>query len=385
MKKNFWIWIAFLTLLSLLSALLFKSFNALLSLPAANAWKVAGPRIAFGISVAFFAGILIKAIYDGWVIIRQQWELIVEIGGKYIGRPLSSGIHLFFPWFGLVNLRCATYKGTQMMELCLDDKIDSDYGGGNIQFKDCSSGIKAYFYFKIADSNLSTYATEDLFEAMSKKVDGLLRSFFGLYSLEEAIRMRNLFSLETVAALTNFCSDNVSTEEEWKNLKTVAQDEWQASEFFVTLTSWGIEPVNLVISNIELTPELEKTRQVILTAEKAKDVAKIRQGQAEIDKGTTVIEATADKEAAILRGEGRAAQIKQVTDAGIPLAQLVEFEVNTKKWDAIKESKSTDKVILLESSDSTVSQSAKLGAGLNLLNDKKSGKDEDNRKKDSAD
>ena len=362
MKTNKKLWLAFIALLFLLSVSIHWALIAL-SIPWASV-----------VSYVLFFGVLAKAVIDGWTVVPENWDLIVEIFGAYIGKPLKPRLYVLFPWFGFVKRRSRVFKGVQLMELYLDENVKTGYGGGDVEFEDCSSKIRSFLYFQIIDSERSTYATNDLFRALEEKTDSLLRSFLGLYKLEEVIKMKSNFYLEAIATLTDFCPDASLTDSDLVLLKKDIQKKWRRSEFYRSLTSWGVKPVNLVISDIELTEILDEARRTILTAEKEMESAKIKQEQAKIEKGTAIIRAEAEKAAAILKaegekqrevllGEGSYEQIKKIAAAGIPKGQISKLLIKTKQWEAIEKGGNTVTIIEDGSSNGSASNGAKFGAG----------------------
>lgn len=366
MKTNTRLWMAFLVSLFALSALIFLALSAM---------KV-NNYLSLSLCSAFFLGISLKAAYDGWVIVPQKWDYITEIFGAYIGYPLEEGWHIFFPWFNLIKIRNAVYKGEQLMELYLDEKDKESYGGGDVEFEDCSSSLKAFFYFRIIDSEKSTYEIIDLFRAIEEKTDSLLRSFLGLYKLEEVIKMKSNFYLEAITLLTDFCPDKVLDEIEKENLKKDIQAKWQNSDFYTSLMKWGVEPISLVISDIQLTESLDKARQVVLTAEKELEVASIKQKQADVDNTTKVKNAEADKAVSIkkseavrqheiLLGEGIAEQIRKIINAGVPKGQISRLLIKNKQWEAIGKGGNTVTVIEDGGSSKEASRGANFGSGFN--------------------
>jgi len=391
MRKNYLIWMAFIALLFLLSVLIFWGVNAL-KIPAP--WSVV-VRVVDLLLLLYF---LAKAVYRGWNIVPENWNYIIEVFGAYIGRPLEPGWYILFPWGEFVVIRKAVFRGVQLMSLYLDEQKKDQRGGGNVEFEDCSSSLSTFFYFQIIDPELSTYKTNDLFRAIEEKVDNSLRAFLGLYKLEEVIKMKSNFCLEAIAALTDFCPEPPLSKDDLIKLRQEAQTTWEDSSLYISLMSWGVKPVDLVISDIKLTEELENFRKVILVAEKELETAVIGQKTATAKKVSTITDAEAKKAADILNaegaqkvailgyegekqgkilvGEGIAAQINEIIKAGVAKTKIAAFLVQNKKWEAI--SKGNNAVTLIEDSNNSgiSSLGANFGAGFNSVNNKKTRKDD---------
>lgn len=366
MKTNARLWMVFITSVFALSAIIFLVLYALeisifISLPLCS---------------VIFLGLLAKAAYDGWMIVPENWEYSIEMLGVYIGYPLESGWYILFPWFKLVKIKTAVFLGDQLMELYLDENVKDGYGGGNVEFEDCSSSLKAFLYFRIFDSGRSSYKTNDLFRAVAEKTDSLLRSFLGLYKLEEVIKMKSNFYLEAIVMLTDFCPDVALDETAKKCLKENIEANWKNSDFYVSLQKWGVEPLSLVISDIKLTEKLDKAREVILTAEKELQIAGIKQEQAKIENVTKVLNAEADKTVSIngseakkqheiLLGEGVAEQVRKIVAAGIPKGQISKWLIKNKQWEAIGKGGNSVTIIEDNGNSREASRGANFGSGFN--------------------
>ena len=346
MKQNTMLWLAFITLSS---AFFYGIFWILGRFGVPPPWAMAS-------SIIPFAGILIYAVIDGWTIVPQQYEYVIEIFGRYIGKPLGAGPYLFFPLFGFVVIRFEVFLGDQLMELYLDDDVDEGFGGDDVKFKDCSSSLVAHLYFRIADSQSSSYNINELFPALEQKADNLLRSFLGIYTLEDTIKLKGVFNLEAMAVMADFCPHETVSKEALPLLQVDIDKKWPESDFYRSRTRWGVKPISLVITDVKLTPELEKMWQAILAAETSKK--------------TTIIRAEGEKQSEILDGEGRAAKIRAIINAGVSGDKTADYLVQDKKWEAIQKSQSSDKVIIIEGNDNSIAgQGAKLGVGLGT-NDK---------------
>jgi regulator of protease activity HflC (stomatin/prohibitin superfamily) len=368
MEKNSRIWVVFFLILLIISVAIGLIADLVLSSFGINSfWAVL-------VGLVVFVSIAGKAVLDGWCVVPQKWEYIVEIFGPYIGEPLGPRLYVLFTWFGFVRIRARIFMGVQKMELYLDEKIEDGYGGGNVEFEDCSSGVKSFFYFQITDSGKAAYATNGLLSALEEKADSILRAFLGIYKLEEVIKIKNNFYMQAIATLTDFCPDTPLDEQGLEILKKKVSEDWKTSEFYASLNSWGVEPIDLIISDIELTPSIDAARQTILEAEKQLEAAKIVQEKAKIDKETKSIVAEGDKVVAIkkaegekqreiLVGEGKAEQIRKIAAAGIPYGQVANLLIKTKQWEAIEKGGNTVTVIEDATKGGQASQGARFGAG----------------------
>ncbi|PIR95841.1 hypothetical protein COT93_00175 [Candidatus Falkowbacteria bacterium CG10_big_fil_rev_8_21_14_0_10_37_18] len=355
MEKNKELWIRFYILL-FVSSLAIATLSVLI-------FEVIWTGVIAGFAVVIL--ILPITLIKAWTIVPHQYEYIVEIYGEYIGRPLMPGAYWLFPWLGFVIIKNSVFMATQLMELFLNDQSDGNYGKGSVEFIDLSVPVRVAFYFTIFDSQLSTYATNDLFRALEEKSDGVTRSFLGIYTLREATSMKQNFTVHSIATMADVRVEGFSEEE--------AKRVWRDSDFYKCLRKWGVEPDDIVISDFELTPEIERARETILLAEKEREVSLIHVGTAENKKQIAIKMAEADsaseelrgegvKKSTILIGQGQSIQASLLASVGgIPAEQLVNFMVQERKWDSVKP---TDKVIITNGdNNSGASYGAQVAAG----------------------
>lgn len=357
MKKKIWwhkkIWLIFCVSVLFLSIL----FSLLISIPL----KKLNFDLLIIIALLPFLIIMAITIIHAWAQVPQKYEYIVEVFGKYIGKPLESGLHFIFPWFKWEQVYCKVYMGEQMIKLYLDEKKIDLPGGGDVEFKDSSAPLSAFFYFQIFDSAKSAYNIEDVIRAIEEKADEKLRVFLGMYTLDQAINLRTKFEIKIIA-----CSIDVSA----SNFKTPTHKEFKNTDFYKTLYSWGVVPKSFTVSDIQLPPNIIAQREKIINAEKELEATAIKEKQAEIDKRIKIIEADAIKQSTELKGKGeseaRAAIINRMVEelkkAKISQKDIVRTIIEFQKWQAVS---LTDNALIIEGSGGPAASGSKFGAGFN--------------------
>jgi len=306
------------------------------------------------IVIATVVVIIVSAFATSFKIVPESYEYVIESFGEY-SEILDAGPHLILP-FGIQRIRAKVYLGQQMMKLYLDEQVPGSFGGGDVEFKDCSGvGVNAFLYFKIIDSYKATYGVSDLFEAVEEKADGVLRTNFMMYNLDEAMNLKGKFSMENIACYVNLVSGSAPA-----NL----HDDYLRSEFYTGLTEFGVEPKSFVVADFRLPQEIIDQRQKKLVAEKDKEVAQVEYDKSLIEKRTTVVRAEAKKDARTLEGDGEASYIERILKAAnLQTGQSGAYLAEMAKWRAISDSQSGDKVILIEG-NGEAGTGAKFGTGL---------------------
>jgi len=333
------------------------------------------------VSGIFFLSALGYTLVKGYVQTPNSYEDIVETMGEYIRKPLEAGPHFLFPFFELERIKQRVFMGEQRLELYLDEKNEK---GGDLEFQDCSASLKSFFFFVIYDPKKAVYDIDDLIGSIEEKADHILRAFFGVYPLEEAISMKSLFRLPNIAMLMDFSSGSPhkATHEDLK--KTFTEDELKNCEFYKTLDSWGVIPKSFSVSDIEVPDTIKVERERVLKAEKDLEVAGIdietAKKKAEKDFEVSIIEIkTADKKAkkviieatasskkTALEGKGESEKLRAiVNDGGIDKKDVTGYLVGLAKWEAIGKNPN---VTIIEDSGNGASSGARFGAGFNASN-----------------
>lgn len=321
-----------------------------------------------------FALVCLITIQQGLLQVPHMMEYIIEIFGKYTEEPLGPGLHYVFPWFGFCRVRSRVPMDERIMSLYSDER--KDIPKTDIEFRDCSSSVTAFFYFKVVDSAKATYQAANVMKSIKEKADATLRAFLGDYTIDQAIEMKNKFSLKTISC----CIEP----DQYKKGYIVSNKEFYRSEFYKSLYRWGIEPLSFTIADIILPQSVIDQRARTLTAEQDIMVAKKKMKQTVVEKNIQIIVAEGNKQsrilisegekaARILEGEGekefqvslgagQAEKIKLITANGFPAEGIMSLLIAEKKWEAVAKSE-TDKTIILDSPGSSVVAGSEFGAG----------------------
>ncbi len=326
--------------------------------------------LAMGVSALVFVSILGVSVYQGWTIVKQNHEYVVEIFGKYTGEPLTPGLSILFPWFNWVVIQCDVSLAQRMVRLYADE---SKEGGGLLDFKDGSAPVISFITYKVSNSYLATYVSNDLQGNIKEYTDHLLRSYLGQYNIDDLDEMKSSMNLETIAGMCNFCPSVKLTENEIELLKQQATANYENTEYYKSLAAVGIQAVSLVISDIKMTPEVIDLRNKKMKASVEIEVAKLALEKAEVSKQITITEAEAKKAADILEaeakktaqvmmGSGHADRIKQMIESGLSAEEVAAIIIKEGQWESI--GKGGNHVTVIEGSNNgTALQGAQFGAG----------------------
>lgn len=317
--------------------------------------------ISFYISVGVFVGTILLTLILGYVKTPQGYLDIVEVAGKYVGKPMKPGPHILFPYFEMEIISLRAFMGMQPLEMFLDN-VEGHLG--DLDFQGISAPMRATFFYQIVDIEKVIYAVDDLVGSLKAKADHLLRAFFGNYTIDEAIMMKGFFSMENVASLIDVSSDSPNDKLPLNELRemVVTKEQAKQTEFYRILRKWGVEPVSFAVSDIELPDEIKKERMRTLTAQKDKEVAVEEQKIAKIKKETTKTDAEAESEKRRLEGEGEAKKVKAIIDqTNLKPQEAVSYLVSTVKWESIGKNAN---VTIIEESGGKTSDGVKIGVGI---------------------
>ncbi len=341
-----------------------------------------GISFIYSISFALGAWFLIMGttIVLGYFSTPQMNEDIVEVLGEYVGEPLVAGPHFRFPYFSLEVIVARVYLGEQRLPLYLDNK---DGHRGDVEFQDCSASLKADFFFQILDSEKATYNVGDILRVLEEKAEHTVRAFFGVYTLDEAIKMKSVFKLENVVALLDFSKDapdligedevddngNVVkkklTAKDMRDI-VVTDEELAKTRFFRDLNNWGVKAKSFTITDIDVPLDIKEQRSRVLEAEKNREVAKINIETAKLDAESVEAKASGESKRLELEGQGagkgESSKIKLITDStNLDPSQVTAYIAELSKWDAVK---NNPNITLIEDSSGETNKGFKIGVGI---------------------
>jgi regulator of protease activity HflC (stomatin/prohibitin superfamily) len=333
------------------------------------------PYVAFGKWWSLLAGpvfmiiITINTIRRAWAQVPKMWEYIMEVLGEYVGEPLKSGLHLIFPYFGLVEIKSKVYMGDQVMNLYMDENVKEGFGGGAVDFEDGSAPVSAKVFFRIFDSAKATYEIADVLRGIEERMDAALRAYLGKYTIDEATKLRVYFALKIVLNGVKLSSEDGEVEkmreieERYRDKKTPVE---------LDLEQWGVEIKSLVVTDIILTEAIKELRRLVLEASKKAEAAVFKKKEeitiasarvrvAEYKKREKITLAEGERVALVKGGEGLGEKIKKAAQiAGVKPVQLLNLIKSLTLYENIG-----DNALIIEggTSNSAASFGAKFGGG----------------------
>jgi len=252
-------------------------------------------------------GITIK---QGWCQVPEKFEWIIEEFGAY-KTTWRSGLHFIFPFFGFCRIKIGVYMGEQYIKLFMDEKAENGKKSyGKVDFKDVSAGVVAVLFFRVTNSKNAAYNVVSLVKALEEIMDGLLRSYLGMFTLNEAIIRKAQFDLNHLFDGTDPIGDQQIINEKTtaamgRLLKNIEGD---------NDNEWGISLLRLLITDIDVPDAIQEQRARQLKAEvdakAAVDEAKAVITAAKAAKKKVVLLGEAKKEALRLEGDGMAQRVK---------------------------------------------------------------------------
>jgi len=346
--------------------------------------------IMISVLICIFTLLMKKA----WTTVPQNHEYIVEKFGKYIGEKLLPGSYLLFPYFGFVVVNSDVFMGEQLMPLYLNDKKDSEFGKGDVEFRDGSTDVDAFLYFKAVDSYKVAYGAADTILSLAEEADNTLRNYLGNYRIDDASILRLDFNIWKIACgvrlvlqkQTAAPDPNQSPAPPNPNVpppsippaddligfkvvsdKDVTESDYQQSPFYLAIKEWGWLATRFTVSNLTLPESIKKQRERILIAEKDLEVAEIEGKTAVKKKGITITNASATAEAEKLLGTGVGQKIKNLAkEANVSEKEALQYLILQQKWAAV--ATPGVNVMLNEGGDNTLKMGAAFGKGFGFGN-----------------
>ncbi|MBN2884384.1 SPFH/Band 7/PHB domain protein [Patescibacteria group bacterium] len=267
----------------------------------------------------------------------------------------SPGLCWRFRWFSEIDAK--VFMGDQSVQLPLGRP---DTGGGLVNFKDESASMDITLYFRIVNSYRAAYKTDDVVKMITDWGDDVIRSFLALFSIEEVNVLKNNSDIGWIAAGN-------------KPIEGANAPDLKQSQFYVTLMSWGVEPLYFIIGDTDMP---EAIVEQVKRKQKAKIDIEVSFLEVEVKKNEAekvLVAARADKKAEVLRATGvaegmdkiskaMAFRIKELVDKnGMTEAAAREHVILLAKMDALKGSNQ----VIWSEGNSAASQGAAFGAGFN--------------------
>ena len=300
--------------------------------------------------IPFFC-VIYDAVKKGWSHVMQNYVWLLEIFGKNV-KEWKTGLHIIFPYFGFASYT-NVYKGEWQKKLFMDEQHKSDSGGGDVEFTDGSAPVEATIYFQVVNAAKATYDIANLENAIEEKMDSAVRSFLGLYSIDEANTIKARASLisimnndyidpETVKTTQNNGLNNKSKEKLERELEKI-----QLWCYIHDL--WGTKITGLAISDIVLEEKEKDARRKVLLAKKDEEAS------------------LHEREALKNRGEGYALQVGSLVGEEVDPNKSVDYLAKRLQWENVGEKGAT---VVIDSGGSGVAGlGAQFAAGQKTMNE----------------
>lgn len=303
------LWVAFFVTIVILSFALCIALSYLLPL-----------SLSLIASISFFVVVIIYALWRGYQEIKKNETGIVEIYGKYYGRPIEEGVYWLFP-FGFVKGRELFTKDTQSEDLFCDNEDDKvDFRGG------IAAKVKAMYHYRIVDPEKAFYEVDNYRVMTKSRIDAALRAYLNKRSFEECNSEKSKITIDAVCV--EYGVDLVSVIE----------------------SGWGIRVLDLMILDVELSEEDIALRRRVMNADIEADIA-----QKEVARSLALAEG--QKKALKLEGEGLADKVEAMIKKGVEKDQIMAYLAEKLKWENIG-----DKTVIIDDGNGLAGVLAKLKA-----------------------
>lgn len=249
----------------------------------------------FGIPFIFI--IIFLIIWDGFVTVQQGTVAVITIFGKY-QRIMSPGLNLKIPFIERVFRRISVQNRSVELEF---QAITNDQA--NVHFK----AMLLYSVLDYEETTIKNVAFKfmsesDFLRALARSIEGSIRSFVATQKQAEILSLR----------------------------KEIVED--VKIHLDPTLESWGYHLIDLQLNDIAFDEEVTRSMAKVVASSNLRAAAE-NEGQAllitktkaaEADGNAIRIAATAEREAAQLRGQGVALFRQEVAKGMAEAAQEMQ-------------------------------------------------------------
>jgi Membrane protease subunits, stomatin/prohibitin homologs len=318
---------------------------------------------------AIWTGVVILVVIGRGTIHEGYVGLVTEFK-KYVG-SVDPGLFFAVP---LINEWVEVYLGQLMQELNL---TDGEGGSGSVDLSDGTPvGVKAKVTFRIVKerAQLAIFNTMDFSQYLSTKMDGLIRSFLSCYAFNQVNTLKGNKAIVAIFS-QNYLGEN-GTPKEFKDIifgrleeadvreALTASSVWQAIR-----RDWGIEILDLIITDYSLPKNMEEAREKQYLAEQnlleaKKGVETAEQLKFQRIQGAQARNAEIDEE-----GKGFAKSITETMAAsGAKGERVLEHVEKRLKYSAVEKGAN---VILSDGSSRFIEEGVGFGAGESIWENRK--------------
>lgn len=232
-------------------------------------------------------------LFPAYKEVPHNRQLIIEVMGKYIGKPIESDWYFLFPLFSFVFVKDDFFMGECTIDLFGED--DNDL----VDFKDgVSARLNAKLFYYIIDSEKASYNVSDFEKAVKEIAQSAVRAYAGSNTFDYCNENKARIILEMVC--------NADLIEKIRN-------------------EWGIMITRLTISDIELSVLDIEIRRKLKEAEVNLKISKK-------DAAKKIVLSEAEKESLNLLGEGLAGKIAHMSSRGLSTDQITDYLKEELKW-----------------------------------------------------
>ncbi len=294
--------------------------------------------IAMWVAGALYVTVATVTVVKAWTQIPYKWVYVIDRYGDFY-RLLKPGLHFIFPWLGFYTIKRRIFTGE--LKMALFDKVveeSEDYQGGIIDFKDESSKIKSFLFFRVRmvddlsdkekemykndlikkgelkdDSSeedieskiqvelykIAAYETNDPIAYIKVKAESALRSFLAQYEVLEANELKSNFDINEVSNMMGpeEVKDRKKEEKKKREQAEKAKKDgitnkesdvvdvdksWENSKFGKILINWGFVPNSFSISEIQLADRIIEQRARRMKASTDEKIAAHKKNEMEI-------------------------------------------------------------------------------------------------------
>ncbi|MFH1413155.1 MAG: SPFH domain-containing protein, partial [bacterium] len=326
------------------------------------------PIISIFLTLIVFA----ISIHAGWCQVPEEERWVIKVLGAY-GGTWEPGLHIIFPWFGIMKLKSVDIREKRFSLFRGDLK-------NKVEFKNGSSAVIGAFFFIIKDPYLAIFGPEDFEGSLREIVDSAMRTFLGQLSLDEAKEFSPQVNLPMV-----LLKEKIEREDEGKGnliwpteekLNYTKKDLEKIRLWRDMKNDWGVELVRVSIKDIPLDQDIVDAMNEIIKAEKdAEKAVHLKQ--------KTITMAEADAQATKLKldaeGSGLGKKIKNIAKENGVSAEFIINYLNTQKlFDNIG-----DKTVIMGSGSSNgiIEAATQFAVGYQSYQQKKEGAGQETKNK----
>jgi len=268
----------------------------------------------------------------GYATVPESYQWLIQLFQGYV-YSAKAGIHFYFPWGRIIEpVQVPVYE--QQMPLFMFEKNfeqkaklekEGIFGFGAVDFQDSSTPVRSTIYHIIIDPAKAYYNVGLLYNAIEERIDWAIRSFLGMYSLDDGnnakarANLKNILNNEYIYPDAEQAPEYIQPENQHEVLYN------ESALYRYIYDRWGVMITQISISDFVYPEETVKAMDRLYEARKNKQAE-------EYNKESRRLQGEGERDYLAAVGEGMQQKLSRITETGLTPDKASFYDNENTKW-----------------------------------------------------